>query len=52
MQFFISSRVSENRVRFFSGKLANGQLAISNGFNFCQTLRRNRGTNPFRTPAA
>ena len=48
MQFFISSRVSENCVRFFSGRLANGQLAISKPFSFCQTSRRARGTKPFR----
>jgi hypothetical protein len=48
----ISSRVSENCVRFFSGRLAKGQLAISNGFSFCQTSRRTRRTKPFRTLAA
>jgi hypothetical protein len=34
VQFFISSRVSAHIVRFFSGRLAKGQVSISEPLNF------------------
>jgi len=38
-QFFISSRVSAHCVRFFSGRLAKGQVLLCMCFNFAQTSR-------------
>src|SRR5918995_5149260 len=39
IQFFISSYVSAHCVRFFSGKFANGQAAVSSPFSLLHTSR-------------
>jgi hypothetical protein len=52
LQFFISSFVNAHCVRFFSGRLANGQVAISPPLSLAATARRVRETKPFRTLAA
>src|SRR5215468_295588 len=51
-QFFISSLVKAHWVRFFSGRLLNGQVSISSPLNLLATSRRTCGTKPFRTLAA
>src|SRR5262249_59989956 len=48
-QFFISSLVKAHWVRFFSGRLANGQVSISKPLILPATSRRRFGTNPFLT---
>src|SRR4029453_10492949 len=50
-QFFISSLVKAHWVRFFSGRLVNGQVSISKPLNLLATSRRTSGTKPFLTLA-
>ena len=49
LQFFISSFVKAHCVRFRSGRLAKGQVAISNPLSLAATAPRVCGTKPFRT---
>jgi hypothetical protein len=46
---FLSSLVNAHCVRFFSGRLANGQVSVSNPLNLLATSRRTSGTKSFLT---